>query len=209
MEIIESLKWRYATKKFDASRVLPQEKINTLIEAFNLTATSYGLQPLKLIVLKNKEIQKELTAHSWNQQQIADASHVLIFCIEKTVGEEYINQYFENVKAIRNTSEEILKPFKEQLVDSFKNKPSDEISNWATKQAYLAMGNLLTVCATEKIDACPMEGFIPEKYDQILKLETLGLASVLVLPIGYRATDDVFADFKKVRRPIEDTVINL
>ncbi|WP_108803090.1 NAD(P)H-dependent oxidoreductase [Aquimarina sp. Aq107] len=209
MEIIESLQWRYATKKFDNTRTLPQEKIDILTTAFNLTATSYGLQPLKLVVLNDKEIQKELTAHSWNQQQVADASHILIFCIENTVGEAYITKYFDNVKAIRDTPEEILKPFKEQLIDSFGNKSADEISNWAAKQAYLAMGNLLTVCATEKIDACPMEGFIPEKYDEILNLTQLGLTSVLVLPVGYRSKDDMFADLKKVRRSINETVITL
>jgi len=209
MEIIESLQWRYATKKFDNTRILPPEKIAILTEAFNLTATSYGLQPLKLVVLHNKDVQKELTPHSWNQQQVADASHVLILCIENTIDEAHITKYFDTVKAIRNTSEEILKPFREQLIDSFENKPADEISIWAAKQAYLAMGNLLTVCATEKIDACPMEGFIPEKYDEILNLSTLGLSSVLVLPVGYRADDDMFAELKKVRRSVSETVINL
>ncbi len=209
MNIIESLRWRYATKKFDNTRILPQEKIDILQEAFNLTATSYGLQPLKLVIIKNKELQNELTKHSWNQQQVADASHVLVFCIENIVGEEYITQYFDNVKSTRNTPDEILKPFKDQLVNSFKNKPAEEISLWAAKQAYLAMGNLLTVCAIEEIDACPMEGFMPEKYDEILNLKDLGLSSVLVLPVGYRAKDDMFSDFKKVRRSISDTVINM
>jgi len=209
MDIIKSLRWRYATKKFDATRILPQEKIDLLTEAFNLTATSYGLQPLKLVVLHNKETQKKLTEHSWNQQQVADASHVLILCIENTIGEAHITKYFDTVKAIRSTPEEILKPFKEHLVNSFKNKSEDEISNWAAKQAYLAMGNLLTVCATEKIDACPMEGFIPEKYDDILDLTKRGLSSILVLPIGYRADDDMFADLKKVRRSTDETIIIL
>ncbi|GAA4278030.1 NAD(P)H-dependent oxidoreductase [Aquimarina mytili] len=209
MNIIESLQWRYATKKFDSTKILPQEKIDTLIEAFNLTATSYGLQPLKLVVIKNKELQKQLTEHSWNQQQVADASHVLVFCIENAVGEDYISKYFDNVKTTRNTPDEILKPFKDQLVDSFKNKPEEEIHNWASKQAYLAMGNLLTVCAVEEIDACPMEGFIPEKYNEILNLSNHGLTSVLVLPVGYRAHDDMFSEFKKVRRSIKDTIITI
>jgi len=209
MEIIESLKWRYATKKFDHTRILSKEKINTLTEAFNLTATSYGLQPLKLVIIHNKKIQRELVAHSWNQQQVADASHLLVLCIENIVDEAYITRYFDTVKNIRNTSDEILKPFREQLIDSFKSKPAEEVSNWAAKQAYLAMGNLLTVCATEKIDACPMEGFIPEKYDEVLKLNTFGLTSVLVLPVGYRANNDMFADFKKVRRSIKETIIEI
>ncbi len=209
MNIIESLQWRYATKKFDNTKILPQEKINTLIEAFNLTATSYGLQPLKLVVIKNKELQKQLTEHSWNQQQVADASHVLVLCIENAVGEDYISKYFDNVKATRNTPDEILKPFKDHLVDSFKKKPEAEIHNWASKQAYLAMGNLLTVCAVEEIDACPMEGFIAEKYDEILTLNDRGLTSVLVLPVGYRAHDDMFSEFKKVRRSLKDTIITM
>ncbi len=209
MNILDSLRWRYATKKFDNKRILPQEKIDTLTEAFNLTATSYGLQPLKLVVISNKSLQKELTIHSWNQEQVADASHVLVFCIENVVGEDYIVKHFDNVKSTRNTPEEILKPFKQQLVESFKDKPIEEISNWAAKQAYLAMGNLLTVCALEEIDACPMEGFIPEKYDEILKLNKMDLKSVLVLPIGYRAKDDMFSEFKKVRRSIDDTVIHI
>ncbi|WP_074410189.1 MULTISPECIES: NAD(P)H-dependent oxidoreductase [Aquimarina] len=209
MDIIESLHWRYATKKFDTKQIVSQEKIDTLTEAFNLTATSYGLQPLKLVVIKNKDLQKELTSHSWNQQQVADASHVLVFCIEKTIGEQYISKYFDTVKEIRDTPEEILKPFKEQLVDSFTYKSPEEISNWAAKQAYLALGNILTVCAIEKIDSCPMEGFIPEKYDELLNLNDLGLTSVLVLPIGYRAEDDMFSELKKVRRPITDTIITI
>ncbi|WP_025743100.1 NAD(P)H-dependent oxidoreductase [Aquimarina pacifica] len=209
MNIIESLRWRYATKKFDSTKNLPQEKIDVLVEAFNLTATSYGLQPLKLVIIKDKKIQKELTQHSWNQQQVADASHVLVFCIENVIGQEYINNYFDTVKTIRNTPDKVLNPFKEQLVKSFADKPQEEILNWATKQAYLAMGNLLTVCALEQIDACPMEGFIPEKYDEILNLADLKLSSVLVLPVGYRAEDDMFSEFKKVRRSINDTVINI
>lgn len=209
MDIIESLKWRYATKKFDTEKTLPQEKIDVLTEAFNLTATSYGLQPVKLVVLKNKTLQQKLVPHSWDQKQVADASHVLIICIEKEIDEDYITNYFEHVKAVRNTSDDILKSFREDLIYSFKEKPSEEITTWAAKQAYLALGNLLTVCAAEQIDACPMEGFVPEKYDELLSLKDLGLHSVLVLPVGYRAEDDFFSSLKKVRKSIDDIVINL
>ncbi|WP_378187608.1 NAD(P)H-dependent oxidoreductase [Aquimarina sp. W85] len=207
MNIIESLQWRYATKKFDPSRILSNDKINVLAQAFNLTATSYGLQPLRLVIVRDKNLQQELTLHSWNQSQIADASHVLIVCIENNVEEKFITKYFDNVRAIRNTDSKILDPFKNQLLNSFSNKSKDEIKNWATKQAYLAMGNLLTVCAAEQIDACPMEGFIPNKYDELLELQKIGLSSVLVLPVGYRASDDMFSNFKKVRRAIDETVI--
>ena len=209
MNIINQLNWRYATKKFDVNRIIPEEILNILLEAFNLTATSYGLQPIKLLVIKDKTIQKKLVEHSMNQSQVEQASHLLVFCIETKINTDFIKSYFNRVKAIRNTPDAILDPFRTFLIEDFNNKPKQLIEEWAIKQAYLAMGNLLTVCAIEKIDACPMEGFSPEKYDQILKLEDKGLTSVLVMPIGYRAEDDMFADFKKVRREMSESVIRL
>ena len=209
MDIIKKLQWRYATKKFDVNKILGKEKIDTLTEAFNLTATSFGLQPLKLIVLKDKKKQVELVKYSMNQEQVAQASHILIFCIDTTIDKNYIEDYFKRIKAIRNTADDILKPFKEYLIDDFEKQTQNDIEDWATKQAYLAMGNLLTVCAIEEIDSCPMEGFAPAKYDEIFKLKEKGLKSVLVMPIGYRAEDDMFADFKKVRKDVNESVLNL
>ena len=209
MNIIDSLKWRYATKKFDDTKYISDAKIEVLKQAFNLTATSYGLQPVKLIVIKNKTLQQELVQHSMNQQQVAQASHILVFCTVDTIDEAYVKSYFKRIKDIRNTPDEILNPFKEFLIEDFNTKAVDDIQLWATKQAYLAMGNLLTVCAIEEIDACPMEGFEPKVYDEILDLKTKGLNSVLVMPIGYRADDDLFSTLKKVRKEIVDSVIEL
>lgn len=209
MQILDSLKWRYATKKFDATRFLDDTQIETLKEAFNLTATSYGLQPIRLVVIKNKELQEKLVPHSWNQRQVADASHVLVLCIENTVDKDTIEAYFNRVKTIRNTPDEILAPFKEFMIDSFSKKTPEETKIWASKQAYIAMGNLLTVCGVEKIDACPMEGFIPEKYDEVLGLAAHGLSSVLVLPVGYRAEDDMFSSMNKVRKSVAESVIDM
>ena len=209
MSSLTSLQWRYATKKFDASKQLSPEQIDVLKQCFNLTATSYGLQPLQLVVIKHKELQEQLLPHSFQQQQIVTASHLLVICIEKNIDAEFINRYFELTKNIRNTPEEILKPFREFLLKDFGAKPQQELEQWAINQAYLALGNLLTVCAEEKIDACPMEGFDAEKYDEILKLKEKNLKSVLILPVGYRAEDDIFADFEKVRRPLKQTVIEI
>jgi len=208
MDTIAALEWRYATKKFDGSQ-LPQEKIEILKKAFNLTATSYGLQPIKLIVINNKELQKELLPYTFNQKQVSTASHVFVLCVEKYIDKNFIDAYFKMVHHVRETPEEILFPFRDSLVGDFKNKQQDEIKAWATNQAYLALGTLLTVCATERIDSCPIEGFEPENYDRLLGLDKLNLHSVLVLPVGYRAGDDMFSDFKKVRREITDTVIDL
>lgn len=208
-ESIKNLSWRYATKKFDPAKKLSQEKIQTLKDAFNLTATSYGLQPIRLLVIENQEIKNDLVEFSMHQQQVKDASHLLVFCVVTDMDAEYITNYFELVEQKRGTSKTILSPFRDILIEEFKQKKHVEIFNWAKNQAYLAMGNLLTVCALEKIDSCPIEGFEPIKYDEYLNLNEKGLKSVLVLPVGYRAEDDFFADFKKVRQGVENVVIDI
>ncbi|MEM7185781.1 MAG: NAD(P)H-dependent oxidoreductase [Bacteroidota bacterium] len=208
-EIIEKLRWRYATKKFDPSKTLSEEKLNVLKEAFNLTATSYGLQPLKMVVISDPGVKEQLVPLSMDQLQVRDASHVLVLCKEEQLTSEYIIEHFNRVEATRNTPREILDPFQEFLVTSFSEKDPEAVSLWMEKQAYLALGNLLTVCALEEIDACPMEGFEPTKYDELLGLAEKGLRSVLVLPVGYRAEDDLFSSLKKVRRGIDEVVIDL
>jgi nitroreductase len=206
---IENLEWRYAVKKFDSERILPSNKVEKLKQAFNLTATSYGLQPIKMVVVQNKQLQAQLVSLSMGQKQVSQASHVLVLCIERSIDADYIFSYFEKVKSVRGTSEAILAPFKESLTTSFSEKDSEEVEAWSKNQAYLALGNLLTICAMEKIDSCPMEGFSPEGYDEVLSLKEKGLTSVLVLPVGYRAEDDVFSTFKKVRRNLEDSIIEI
>lgn len=207
VDSIKNLEWRYAVKKFDAARYLAPEKVARLKKAFNLTATSYGLQPITLIVIKDKELQEKLVPHSFGQQQVVQASHVLVICIQTDIDKAYITRYFDQIKRVRGTGDEILNPFKEALVSEFSKKKENEIIAWSTNQAYLALGNLLTVCAMEKIDSCPMEGFVPKAYDDLLGLPERGLSSVLVLPVGYRAKDDMFSDFKKVRKNLEDSII--
>jgi nitroreductase len=209
MNTIESLKWRYAVKKFDNNKSLTETQINTLKDAFNLTATSYGLQPLKLVVINNKMIQKELVAHSWNQSQVVDASHVLVICVPKQYSSEEVKKYFSLVQEIRNTPAEINQPFKEFLTAEIEKKTQEELFLWNKNQAYIALGNLLTICALEKIDSCPMEGFIPEKYNEVLKLDTHNLTATLVLPVGFRAEDDYMKDLKKVRKNLQDVVIEM
>ncbi|MGB0892654.1 MAG: NAD(P)H-dependent oxidoreductase, partial [Flavobacteriaceae bacterium] len=209
MNSIENLKWRYAVKKFDENKSLTETQINTLKEAFNLTATSYGLQPVKMVVINNKDIQQELVTHSWNQAQVAQASHLLVLCIPKNYTQKEVDNYFELVKDIRNTPDEILNPFKEMLTGSIASKTQEELTNWNKNQAYIALGNLMTVAANERIDSCPMEGFVPEKYDEILGLDKHNLTSVLVLPVGFRADDCFMKDLKKVRRKTEEVIIEL
>ncbi|WP_369047566.1 NAD(P)H-dependent oxidoreductase [Tenacibaculum sp. UWU-22] len=209
MNSIDSLKWRYAVKKFDETKLLSNEKINLLKKAFNLTPTSYGLQPVKLVIIKNKELQKKLVQHSWNQEQIAQASHLFVICVPKKFTTKAVEDYFNLVKEIRNTPDEILNPFKDFLIDEVAKKSQEELFQWNKNQAYITLGNLLTVCAIEKIDACPIEGFSSEEYNKILNLDAHNLQSVLVLPVGFRANDCYMKDLEKVRKKTTDIVIEI
>ena len=209
MDIINSLEWRYATKKFDASKKLSNKQIETLKKAFNLTPTSFGLQPMKMIVISNKELQEKFVEHSYFQRQVADASHLLILCIENNTTTENINAYFDMEKNIRKVDEEVISDFRKQLIEMYKSKSLEEIQQSAKYQTYIALGNLMTVCALEKIDACPMEGFVPEKIDELLNLKNLNLKSVLLLPVGFRAEDDIMTGMKKVRKPLNETVLEI
>lgn len=209
MDIIEKLKWRYATKKFDKTKKLSAIKLNILKEAFNLTATSFGLQTINMLIVTNSELRTSLLKHSYNQKQVIDASHLLVICIQDNIEKEDVIRYYNNIKAIRDTSETILKPYRESLVNTMESMSVVDRQKWSKNQAYIALGNLMTVCAAEGIDACPMEGFIPDKYDEVLQLDKKGLKSVLLLPVGYRAEDDMFAQLKKVREPLSNTIIEL
>ena len=209
MNIIDSLKWRYAVKKFDTNKNLSEIQIETLKEAFNLTATSYGLQPLKLVIIKNKKIQEKLVPFSWNQQQILQASHLLVICIKDNYTTKEVENYFNLVQKIRNTPDEVINPFKKFLTAEIAKKTQEELYVSNKNQAYIALGNLLTVCALQEIDSCPMEGFTPDKYDEILDLTKDNLKSVLVLPVGFRASDDYMKDLTKVRKNISDSIIEI
>jgi nitroreductase/dihydropteridine reductase len=209
MDIIERLEWRYATKKFDSTKKLPESKLNILKQAFNLTATSFGLQTISLLVVTNPETRQALFEPAYKQKQVVDASHLLVICIKETIETKDVNDYFDNIRDTRNTPETILAPYRKNLIETMERMTTKEQQEWSMNQAYIALGNLMTVCAIEGIDSCPMEGFVPSIYDDILNLKALGLKSALLLPVGYRAEDDMFSGFLKVRKNIEDTVIEL
>ncbi|WP_338358541.1 NAD(P)H-dependent oxidoreductase [Yeosuana marina] len=208
-KIIEHLNWRYATKKFDSSKKLSKDKIDIIKEAFNLTATSFGLQTISLVIVSNDDLKASLIPHAYYQNQVSEASHLLVICIQDDISDSDVNLYFDSVKNIRNTPETILNPFRKNLLKTMQGKSVENRQLWSKNQAYIALGNLMTVCAVEGIDSCPMEGFIPEKYDEVLELNKKGLKSVLLLPIGYRADDDMFATLKKVRKPLNETIIEI
>ncbi|MDD7886138.1 NAD(P)H-dependent oxidoreductase [Flavivirga sp. 57AJ16] len=209
MDTIKRLQWRYATKKFDKNKKLSSAKLNILKEAFNLTATSFGLQTIKLIVIEDEALRVPLVKHSFNQKQVLEASHLLVICIQNDISETDINHYYDNIKSIRGTSDTILEPYRLELINIMKKMTAEECQQWSKNQAYISLGNLMTVCAVEGIDSCPMEGFLPEAFDATLELDKMKLKSVLLLPVGYRADDDMFSEFEKVRKSIDDTIIEL
>lgn len=209
MTILESLKWRYATKKFASDNTLSEVQIQLLKEAFNLTATSYGLQPIKMLVIQNRPLREKLVPHAFGQRQVADASHLLVICIHKNASKEEVENYFKLLKEVRNTPDEIVTGYKNDLLKLYENSSSEALRQAAKSQAYLALGNLLTVCASLQIDSCPMEGFNPVEFDKILNLDAKNLQSVLLLPVGTRASDDYMASLKKVRKPLEDMIIDI
>ncbi|KQC33049.1 nitroreductase [Nonlabens sp. YIK11] len=202
---IENLKWRYATKNFDPNKNLEPQQLEMLAAAFNLTATSYGLQPCRLIVVQNTDLQHQMVPMAFGQRQVVDAAAVLVICTT-AVDADYVRRYFKRVKDIRDTSDEVLQPFVDQLTTKFDAMAVEEVEQWARNQAYITLGTLMNICAQEQIDSCPMEGFIPDKIDGLLGLKAKGLKSVLMLPVGYRSAEDPFADMKKVRLPIEKSV---
>ena len=209
MDIIEKLQWRYATKKFDSNKVLDKKKMDVLRKAFNLTATSFGLQTITLIIISDKEIRKQLVKYAYNQKQVLDASHLLVICIQDNITDEDIDRLFDNTRTIRKTPEHILNPYRKNLKNMMQKMTIAERQQWSLNQAYIALGNLMTVCAVEEIDSCPMEGFSLKEYDRILDLKSKNLKSVLLLPVGYRADDDKFAEFKKVRKTVAESTIEM
>lgn len=209
MNTIDKLKWRYATKKFDITKKLSDAQISTLKEAFNLTATSYGLQTMKLVVVEDLQKRSEIFPAAYNQKQVVEASHLLVICIQDNVTDKDVDTYYQQLQNERQTPVEILEPYKNQLKSVIQKMEHSKREEWTIRQAYIALGNLMTVCAFEDIDSCPMEGFIPEEVDRILNLKAHNLKSVLLLPVGFRAENDMFASFKKVRKPLDEVIIEL
>lgn len=209
MDIVKSLEWRYACKKFDKERKLGEEQIDRLKKAFVLTPTSFGLQPIKLVVIESLDLREKLLPHAYYQPQITTCSHLLVICIDKSFGLDAIDEKFDLEKEIRGTGEEIVGKFRKQLKQIFEKKDAETIEKESIYQAYIALGNLMTVCAQMHVDSCPMEGFKPTEFDTVLRLRERDLRSVLLLPVGYRAEDDIMHKMKKVRRPIDEVVIDL
>jgi len=208
-EFVRALTWRYATKKFDPAKELRAEDIDTILSATNLSASSYGLQPYQFLLIQDKAIQEKLVPCSYNQPQVHDAAAVLVFAIRTNVDEDFIRQSAKDTEQVRGLESGQLDGYAKQMIGSIMGMDDSARALWATKQAYIAMGTALAACAMLGVDACPMEGFLPDQYDEILGLADKSLSSVLVLPIGYRADDDVSSGYAKVRQPLDKMVLRV
>ncbi len=203
---IEDLNWRYATKKFDANKELSSEDLETLLEAIQLSASSYGLQPYEIIVVKDAALREELKLASWNQTQITDASEIIVFANKTQITTEYVDSYLEDIAETRSLKLEDLDGLKGMLESTILKLNPEDQSLWAAKQAYIALGNLLSAAANMRIDTCPMEGFDIAKYDELLNLKEKGLTTAVIATVGYRSDEDQSQFAAKVRKSKNDLI---
>ena len=201
---IENQKWRYATKKFDATKKVTASDLETLKEAIQLSTSSYGLQLYRVFIIENPEVRAKLQPVSWGQSQIVDASHLLVFANIVDVQENHIDDYVQNIAATRGLSVDDLKGYSDFMKSKIVPLPVEQKAVWTSKQTYLALGNLLNAAAELKIDVTPMEGFEPEKYNEILGFNALGLNASLVAAVGYRHEEDATQHYAKVRKPKQE-----
>ncbi len=205
--LLAQLRWRYATKKFDTSRKIPEQEWAALEEALILTPSSYGLQPWKFVVITDPAVKAQLPAISWNQKQVQDASHTVVFARRLDLTEDYIDRYLSRIVQVRGGTNEGQTGFRKMLMGSLVPPPPGfNLEHWAALQCYIALGNFMTSAAMLGIDTCPMEGIVPAKYDELLGLSAKGFATVVVGCAGYRAADDKYASVPKVRFLREELV---
>lgn len=206
---LETQNWRYATKKFDATKKISTEDLNTLKEAIRLSSSSYGLQPYKIIIVENPELRAQLLGAAYGQSQVVDASHLIVFANETNINDETIEKYITRIGDTRNIPVESLTGFGNYMKGAINHLTEDAKNIWASKQTYLALGNLLNAAAELKIDVTPMEGFVPAQVNEILGLNALGLNASLMATVGYRHTEDATQHLKKVRKSNEELFITL
>lgn len=207
MSLIDKLHWRYATKKMDAGKLVPQEKVEQILEAIRLSASSSGLQPYEVTVITNQDIRQKIRGAANNQSQITDCSHLLVFAAWDNYTADRINAAFDMTESIRNFTSESGTAYRQMLLKTYPARDAEVNFTHAAKQAYIGLGTALIAAAYEQVDCTPMEGFNPTAVDEILNLKAKGLRSVVMLPLGYRKSDeDWLVNLKKVRRAKEQFI---
>lgn len=205
--LLESLQWRYATKKFDPNKTIAAETWNALEESLVLTPSSYGLQPWKFLVITNPEIKAQLKPLSWNQAQVTDCSHYVVFAIKKNLAAADVDRFVARTAEVRGVEVESIKGYRDMMVSDVVQGPRSLTANeWAARQVYIALGNFMTSAALVGVDTCPMEGIEPGKYDRLLGLPEKGFATMVACAAGYRSEDDKYATLAKVRFSSEEVI---
>jgi nitroreductase len=207
--LLTQLKWRYAVKQFDATKKIPAETWSALEESLVLSASSFGLQPWKFFIVQTPSIREKLLPHTWGQKQVVDASHVVVFALKENVGAADAEKLVARSSEVRGIPLAALDGYKNIMIGSLGSKSQADVDAWMTHQVYIALGSFLVNAALVGVDACPMEGFMPAKYDEILGLPAKGYRSIVVATAGYRAADDKYATLAKVRYPIAEMVEHL
>jgi len=208
--LLQQLEWRYATKAFDPAKKISDADWATLEKALILTPTSYGLQPFRFLVITDQATRDKLVPASWNQRQPADCSHYVVFAARTKNTEADVDHYLARIAEVRSGSVEALGGLKKMLMGDIVNGPRGQMAlEWSTRQAYIALGNFMTAAALVGIDTCPMEGFVPEKYNEILGLPEQGYHAAVACAAGYRAATDKYAAAPKVRLPADELVVRI
>lgn len=209
MNTQETLQWRYATKIFDTDKHIPEEDLNSILGTANLTATSYGLQPFKFVVVQNQETKDSLVEHSFGQQHVAKNSYLIVLAARTDINADYITEYTKRVEQVREMPAGSMNDFKEAMINGMASKTQEERIVWAQEQTYIVLGTIMVAAAEKKIDGCPMKGFDAEAYDKILGLTEKNLHATVLFPIGYRSESDQTQHDAKVRKPLNDMVVRI
>ncbi len=208
--LIESLKWRYATKQFDPSRKIPGPIWEALEDALILTPSSYGLQPWHFFVVTDQDLKSALRPHSWDQPQVTDCSHHVVFATRKDIDAAFVGKYIARIAEVRGVTPESQEFYRDMMASDILHGPRSEwVQEWAARQVYIALGNFMTAAALLGVDTCPMEGMDPKKYDEILDLPAKGYTAIVACPAGYRAEGDKYATLPKVRFPKADLLTTM
>lgn len=201
---LKDQRWRYATKRFDTTKKVSVGKLNILKEAIQLAPSSYGLQAFKVLIIEDSNLRQRLLPYSWGQRQITECSHLFVFCYYTAGYMHEVDKYIEHTARERKQALEDLKGYGDFIKTQLFEMGSGELNAWASRQTYIAMNNLLAACASLRIDSCPMEGFDPNGYDEVLGLSDQHLCAAIIAPVGYRDSEDKSQYLRKVRKPFED-----
>lgn len=198
-QLIDTFNWRYATKVFDASKKITSEDWNTLEESLRLTPSSFGLQPWHFLVITNDDLRTQLLPHSWGQKQVTDCSHFVVLCHRTDIETPLIDEFIADLAQDRGVEVDTLKGYRDVIVDFVTAMTPSERQDWAKRQSYLALQRLMDAAALLDIDTCPMEGFVAAEYDQVLELSSKNLAPAVCCAVGYRSSEDKYAELAKSR----------